>query len=171
MIIMKKIAILFLSFVFSLSFSQGKLYIQNFSAYDLTMRIVGGSPTNCFPEALGSVITFPAHTQTSFLDYNSMASYAPNWTVRLSYTGNAIPQTAPSGLLTTISPITQWKFCWFHTMDPGTHNLTSDIDFNMGDPAFPSCPWASGVSFVDGTLTDAFWFYVASENATYLVIQ
>lgn len=168
---MKKITTLILVLTFSLAFSQGKLYIQNFSAYDLTMRLVGGSPSNCQPEAVGSINTFPAHTQTMFADYNSSASYAPNWSVRLSYTGDPIPQTAPSGLLTSISPITQWKFCWFHTMDPGTHNFTSDINFNMGDPAFPSCPWASGTAFVDGALTDAFWFYVASENATYLVIQ
>lgn len=167
---MKKILILLPVFIFSLSFSQGKLYIQNYSNYDLVMRFIAGNPTNCLPEAATSM-NFPANTQDVIDNYNDSAPYTTNWSVRLSPTGNALSQNIPSGLLTTISPLTRWKFCWFRTRYAGTTNLTTDGDFNMGDPsAFPACP-LTGSDFVDEPLSDAFWFYIASENATYLIVQ
>lgn len=168
---MKKILILSLICIFSLSFSQGKLYIQNYSNYDLVMRVIAGSPTNCVPEAITSM-TFPASTQSVINNFNDAAPYTSGWSVVLSPNTNYTDQTIPSGLLTAISPLTRWKFCWFKTKFAGTQNSTQDIDFNMGDnSAFPTCPGMPSSSFVDGNLTDAFWFYVPSENATYLVVQ
>lgn len=167
---MKKILILTLSLMFSLSFSQGKLYINNYSGYDLTMRLAANSPTGCNPSAIAS-LTYPANTQDSIVNFNNSLPYIDQWSVRLSYTGNAMTQPVPSGLLTTISPLTRWSFAWFQTRYAGTNNQTPDIDFQMGDPtAFPNCG-ISGSTFVDGSLSDAFWFYIPSENATYLVVQ
>ncbi|ANF52859.1 hypothetical protein A0O34_21085 [Chryseobacterium glaciei] len=167
---MKKILILLPVFIFSLSFSQGKLYIQNYSNYDLVMRVVAGNTNNCLPEVVTSM-NFPANTQDVIDNFNDSAPYANDWSVRLSPTGNPLSQAVPSGLLTTVSNLTRWKFIWFHTAYPGTTNSTPDVDFNMADPsAFAACP-LSGSDFIDGSLTDAFWFYIASENATYLIIQ
>lgn len=167
---MKKILTLSLILIFSLAFSQGKLFIQNYSNYDLVMRVVAGSPTNCHPEAIGS-LTFPANTQSLINNFNDAGAYTTGFSVLLSPNANSTFQTIPSGLLTAISPLTQWKFAWFHTRYPGTTNMTPDIDFNMGDSAFPSCPWSPSSLYTAGTLTQAFWFYVASENTTYLVVQ
>lgn len=167
---MKKILILTLSLMFSLSFSQGKLYINNYTDYDLTMRVAANSPTGCNPSAITSM-TFPANTQDTIENFNDSLPYASGWSVRLSYTGNALMQPVPSGLLTTISPLTRWSFAWFQTRYAGTSNQTPDPDFQMGDAsAFPTCG-ISGSTFVDGSLSDAFWFYIPSENATYLVVQ
>jgi hypothetical protein len=168
---MKKILTLSSVLASVLFFSQGKLYIQNFSNYDLAMRVVAGSTTNCFPEALASM-NFPANTLDVIDNFNDASPYTSGWSVRLSATGAALNQPIPSGLLTTISPLTRWEFAWYQTLYPGTTNSAYDtVNFDMGDPsAFPGCSW-NGSTFIDGSLTDAFWFYIPSENATYLVIQ
>ena len=153
---MKKILILLFISVFSFSFSQGYLYIENYSGYDLLMRAIAGNPNNCHPEAVGS-LKFPAYTQDVIDNFNDAIPYTDMFSVRLAPTGSATSQYIPSGLLNTISPLTQWKFIWFHTVD-STGNTTNDIDFNMGDPSFfASCP-LGGVTYEDGALTDAFWF-------------
>lgn len=169
---MKKILTLSLVLASALFFSQGKLYLQNFSNYDLAMRVVTGSTTNCLPEAIASM-NFPANTLDVIDNFNGAFPYTAGWSVRLSATGGTIYQNAPSGLLTSISPLTRWEFAWYQTLYPGTTNVAYDtVNFNMGDPsAFSTnCAW-NGSTFIDGSLTDAFWFYIPSENATYLVIQ
>ncbi len=168
---MKKIFTLSLGLVFSLCFSQGKLYLQNYSNYDLMMRVVGGSTTSCVPEAITSM-SFPAATQAVINNYNDAFPYTTGWSVTTTMGTNPIGQTIPSGLLTAISPITRWKFAYYQTQDPVTGSTVYDtVDHNMGDSAaFPYCPWNSS-TFIDGTVTDSFWFYIPSDNATYLVIQ
>ncbi|WP_312393985.1 hypothetical protein [Chryseobacterium sp.] len=168
---MKKIFTLSLGLAFSLCFSQGKLYIQNYSNYNLGMRIVAGNTGSCLPEAVASM-DFPAQTQDVIDDFNDAFTYTAGWSVRLSPTGNPSYFTAPNGLLNSISPITRWEFAWYQAQDPITGNTVYDtVDHNMADnSAFPNCAW-NGSTFVDGTVTDSFWFYIPSDNATYLVIQ
>ncbi|WP_267402726.1 hypothetical protein [Chryseobacterium sp. GM_Chr_2] len=170
-IIMKKIFTLSLGLAFSFCFSQGKLYLQNYSAYDLTVRIVAGNTTNCLPLASTS-IRFPAATEDVIENFNDALPYTTGWSVSLT-TGTMPTQVAiPSGLLTAISPLTRWEFAWYQAQDPITGDTVYDtVDHNMADnTAFNNCGW-SGSTFIDGTITDSFWFYIPSENATYLVIQ
>ncbi|OCA75953.1 hypothetical protein BBI01_04445 [Chryseobacterium artocarpi] len=136
------------------------------------MRISAASPTSCYPTVNASM-SFPANTQAQIANFNSAAPYTDSWAVRFSYNGNYIGQPIPSGILNTVSPLTQWQECQFMTMDNNNPNQpTGDIVFKMGDPTvFANCGQTSGSTFVDGNLTDAFWFYVPSQNATYLVVQ
>ncbi len=169
---MKKILTLTSLLAISFCFSQGKLYIENYSNYDLQMRVIAGNPNNCIPE-VGASMNFPASTQDVIENFNDSQPYTTHWSAILTAGGNTYQEYAPnSGLLNTVSPLTRWKFLWYQTVYPGTTNVAYDtVNFNMGEPsAFPNCPLQSS-PFVDGTLTDAFWFYIPSENATYLVIQ
>jgi len=167
---MKKIFLLPL-FLFSIAFfnAQGKLYLQNYSIYDLQMRLVAQHISNCTPEVVGSV-SFPAATQEEFDDYSEFPPYATGFGVLLPGATSAIYQAAGSGLLQSLSPITQWKYAWFQTKYAGTTNNTYDIDFHMADPNNLPCSF-SGTDSVTGALTTAFWFTIPSMNATYLVIQ
>ena len=169
---MKKILTLIPLLIFSLSFSQGTLYINNYSDYGLQMRISAASPTNCFPLVYTSM-SFPANTQSKISDFNNATPYTNSWSIIFNYNGNIVGQPIPSPVLNTVSPLTQWQECQFMTMDNNNPNQpTDDIRFEMGDPtAFANCAPTSGSTFVDGNLTDAFWFYVPSQNATYLVVQ
>lgn len=168
---MKKILILSSIFLSSLSFAQGSLNIFNYSSYDLAMRVEAGNTTNCLPSVITSM-NFPASHSDVIDNFNDSLPYTAGWSVRLSTTGSPTNVTVPSGLLTTVSSLTRWQFCWYQTMDPVTGNTVYDtVDFNMGDTsAFPNCGWSSSTN-ITGTLTKAFWFYIPSSNATYLVID
>ncbi|MDF0720581.1 hypothetical protein P0M11_11290 [Kaistella sp. PBT33-4] len=149
--------------------AQGTLYIENYSNYPFAARIVAGNQQNCTPEAVGS-FNFPGNYQVSIPNFNGSLPTVSSWSVRLSPTGNVMMQSPPnSGILNTISGLTRWEFCSLQSLDPNTGQPTNDIDFFMGDPNFSNC-W-QGNDFVDGNLTDAFWFYLPTTNTTYLVIQ
>jgi len=158
-------------FLFSIAFfnAQGILYLHNYSGYDLQMRLVAQHVSSCTPAVIGS-LDFPANTSAQFDNYSEFPPYANGFTVLLPGAPSAIYQPAGSGLLTSLSPITQWKYAWFNTRYAGTLNNTNDIDFNMADPNNLPCNF-SGTDYVDGALTDAFWFTIPSMNATYLLIQ
>jgi len=159
-------------FLFSMAFfnAQGVLYLQNYSGYDLQMRLIAQHVSNCTPEVVGSV-SFPANTQEVFNAYINFPPYLMGgFGVLLPGASSGISQPAGSGLLQSLSPITKWKYAWFQTKYAGTTNNTNDIDFNMADPSNLPCSF-SGTDYVDGALTDAFWFTIPSMNATYLVIQ
>lgn len=135
------------------------------------MRISAASANNCYPYAMASM-SFGAHADVAIDNFNATAPYASSWAVRFMPTGAPIEQTAPSGILATISPLTRWNFCDLMTVDPNTNQSTGDPRFIMGDPSFiTSCGYDTGTTSVHGNFTDVFWFYIASENATYLVVQ
>ena len=168
-----KLLIFIITFTISVSgFSQGTLYVQNYSNYELEGRLGARGKQNCFPSAIASY-TFPAMTSININTYNNSLPYIDSWSVRLSYTGTSIPQNPPSsGLLTTISPLTQWQFTWFMTVD-ANGNQTGD-QFWMGDDAFSSvCSTSPVYDYQHGNNgnTDAYWFYLPSTNETYLVVQ
>lgn len=168
---MKKILTLITVILFSFSFSQGKLYIKNYSDYRLEMRISAASANNCYPYAIASM-SFGPHADVEIPDFNSSGPYSTSWAVKFTPTGSPIHQTAPSGILSTISPLTRWNYSDMMTVDPNTNQSTGDPRFKMGDPSFiTSCGYGDGETYVDGNFTDVFWFYIASENATFLVVQ
>jgi len=168
---MKKLLVsLFLFSLVGVINAQGKLYLQNYSVYDLQMRLEAQHITNCTPEIIGS-LSFPASTQDIIENYNDSPPFAMSWGVLLPGASSAITQPVPgSGLLTTLSSITQWRYCWFKTFYAGTITATNDVDFTMADPNNLPCSF-TGTDYIDGNLTDAFWFTIPSMNATYLVIQ
>ena len=170
---MKKLFYL-VAILFSLkSFAQGTLYIFNYSSYDLTGRLFAAHKTNCLPEVFNSY-DVPAGAIVKITSFNDGPLANPpisGWAVRLSTTSPPMSQTAPSGLLTTLSGLTRWHFYWFQTRYAGTYNSTPDTDVTMGE-AFPvGCNLVPLTGYIHNVVTDAKWYYEPSTNETTLIIN
>lgn len=172
---MKKLLTLSAVLSSALFFAQGKLYLHNFTDYNLAIRVKASNPASCVP-AVAASMNFPAQTQDVINNFNDSLPYASYWTAQTTPGGPNIPHDlstqGPSGLLTALSPLTQWNFLYYGARDPITNQPVYDtVNFYMGDPSlFPNCS-EPGSTHIDGTYTEAFWFYMPSENATYLIVQ
>lgn len=167
---MKKLFYFIFIMLFSEAYSQGTLYLHNYSNYDIQGRLYSRGNTGCLPE-VGTSYEFPANLQTEIKSYNESLPIIDKWSVRTTPTGSISTQYPPnSGLLNVMSSLTRWQFSWFLTKD-NTGTPTGD-QFLMGDDLFSSPCGTSNVNdYHLGNYSEAFWFYLPSTNETYLIIQ
>lgn len=170
---MKKIFYLFIALSFYNVNAQGKLYIQNYTNYDIIGRIFSRGNSVCYPAVWGSY-KLPANGQVAFEEYNKSGGFIDTWYVKTTANGTIIPQLLnsppPPNALTTFSSMTQWQYSWFRTED-SNGNPTGD-DFWMGDDQFSSPCGVSNVNgFQAGNFSQAFWFYLPTQNETYIIVQ
>lgn len=170
---MKKIFYLFITLSFYNINAQGKLYIQNYTNYDIIGRIFSRGNSGCYPSVWSSY-KLPAGGQVAFDEYNDSAGFIDTWYFKTSANGTINSQSLynppPPNVLTNLSLLTQWQYSWFRTED-SNGNPTGD-DFWMGDSVFSSPCGVSTVSdYVAGNYSEAFWFYLPTQNETYIIIQ
>lgn len=163
---MKKSLLLFILSWSSCMFSQGDLYIYNFSDHNLHGHINAEpkDPTACYPALQSELFDIPPGASKYYSGFTGAYPDIDEWYYMSSPTvSSTLTMPGATGILNILGALTHWTYCAFEATKPG-----EACSFSVGISAC-NTPIPSSMASVPTGDIYASWFVLS--GITYLIVN